>query len=596
MWLESNDDYERFRSKVEYSARHFVFSSWFPQERIYIPFAGNQENNKAQQDLAGVLKDFHGGFNSLPQSPNGYEIVDYKKGLAKPIGAIKQNTYKISKIIDALYIEEERKANAELQSNKISPLKHQQELASWEKYINGIRLDFENDPNRVKQNEFFVVISGNVHDLASMSTGRGWTSCMNLKDGVQKKDVYCEVANGGFVAYLIRANDKDIEKPIARIHIRRFDNKKGSHIAVPEESIYGTEVPGFMEVVKKWLMEKQGNVNPGNYTRRGGSYSDTFGDRKYFISPDPNDKDKIRKWILKWFKLSFEDKGKHSMYFLHALAAMLKSTGEWDQKFVNKVADFVFSDKLIPTKGWNQSTSQFKGNFALRFPEVMNKSRLIDAIGSASDGQDKLLQAFPQFVDEEVVKGVKKKHKLVNTQFSDFAKKQIEAEALEGLDINNPEFKRSAVNQGTYHAYNVVDEYLGKLEIFNPIPEPIIRKIVKLYNDLEGSDLIFGEERVRGDIARQIMHTFFMTHSDTPTVQNFYESLLPDWVKIGGIRVFGYPLAQLKEKKFIPFLKKKMENPNDKTHHSADVVKENYLWTIDSIETGSFSTKYHFTH
>ena len=115
--------------------------------------------------------------------------------------------------------------------------------------------------------------------------------------------------------------------PIARIHIRRFDNKKGESVAVPEESIYGQDMPEFLETVKKWLDSKQGPLAPGAYCRRGGGYSDTFGDeRKKVFGPDPTNVKTIRGWLKKWLGSDKEHQRKYYQYFLKALQAFFNQT------------------------------------------------------------------------------------------------------------------------------------------------------------------------------------------------------------------------------------------------------------------------------
>ena len=79
-------------------------------------------------------------------------------------------------------------------------------------YFNNIVNEFINSPLRIKKEEeqFSVVISQNPHDVAQMSTDRSWTSCMELgRRKPQEKDVFCEVREGGLVAYLINKNDLD---------------------------------------------------------------------------------------------------------------------------------------------------------------------------------------------------------------------------------------------------------------------------------------------------------------------------------------------------------------------------------------------------
>ena len=133
-------------------------------------------------------------------------------------------------------------------------------------------------------------------DIALMSTGRDWTSCMELDKGSHHKSVYCEVKEGGLIAYLIRGDDKDIKKPLARVLIRRFDNQEGDSVAIPENTVYGNVVEGFEDVIRQWLQSKQGVINPGHYQRKGGKWSDTFPEK--MLVP-PTNKEDILKWLRK---------------------------------------------------------------------------------------------------------------------------------------------------------------------------------------------------------------------------------------------------------------------------------------------------------
>ena len=105
--------------------------------------------------------------------------------------------------------------------------------------------------------EFLVVISRHPYDIAGMSTGRGWTSCMNIVDGCNKHYVIRDVKYGTLVAYLVRANDKNINKPMGRVRIYAFvDEKDPARIMfVREPQIYPKDanLPKFEAIVDKWV-------------------------------------------------------------------------------------------------------------------------------------------------------------------------------------------------------------------------------------------------------------------------------------------------------------------------------------------------------
>ena len=54
VWLEN--EYDKYRDKIEKLSRNFVFQSWFPQERIYLPFTGKLANEDASiKDIEKLL-------------------------------------------------------------------------------------------------------------------------------------------------------------------------------------------------------------------------------------------------------------------------------------------------------------------------------------------------------------------------------------------------------------------------------------------------------------------------------------------------------------------------------------------------------------
>lgn len=115
---------------------------------------------------------------------------------------------------------------------------------------------FNNDPNRASiKNEYMAVISRHPYDIGGMSTNRGWTSCMNLRTGSYKRYVPIDVEQGSVVAYAVRKNDPDIKNPTCRLMIKPFIDILGSERVYfgIENSIYGTEVDGFVNAVIKWV-------------------------------------------------------------------------------------------------------------------------------------------------------------------------------------------------------------------------------------------------------------------------------------------------------------------------------------------------------
>jgi hypothetical protein len=277
----------------------YPFKDWFDGNgRAYVPFSpgGEEQQEGVDEYVAAELAE------------KGYQITDYRKGYC----ASGNRTLRIGKVLNGL----KQKALKDIQNKyqnmnqEQDPVKYQifqnqlqEALEKSDQYYDGLIETFNNSLYRThaaKQDSgFMIVVSQNPHDVAQMSTGRNWTSCMNLggdggEQGSHYEDIFCEVQNGGLVAYLIRAGDSGIEDPLARIHIRRFDNKAGKSVALPEESVYGNEIKGFQESVQSWIQQKQGDINPGAYKRQGGEYSDTFNENMVI---GPSNIDDVLKWL-----------------------------------------------------------------------------------------------------------------------------------------------------------------------------------------------------------------------------------------------------------------------------------------------------------
>lgn len=282
-----------FRERVEdlSASNPYPFSRWFGgKNKVFIPFGppqpgpGQQQSSDSDSSVREILEE------------NGYQVVDYRGGYCQK-GNRKQRIGKVLQSLKKNALDEIRQRH---QGGEIYNL--ERELAETSNYFDGVLSEFLNSPLRAqkKAGGMEVVISQDPHDVATMSTGRSWVSCMELGVGSHHRDVFCEVANGGLVAYLIRAGDQEIRDPLARIHIRRFDNKQGQSVAIPEESIYGNEVSGFQETVKQWLDAMQPDIRPGVYKRMGGEYSDTFGDET-IVGP------KRVEDVMRWFRGEAED-------------------------------------------------------------------------------------------------------------------------------------------------------------------------------------------------------------------------------------------------------------------------------------------------
>lgn len=161
--------------------------------------------------------------------------------------------------------------------------------------------------------ERFVVISRHPADIATMSTGRPWTSCMDLKDGMYASDIRKALKDGMIVAYLVKGTREAAEemvndptKPIEAIgriaikplrkYLSAVEKTNGHPVGIgwPEDRIYHAnraDLSGFRETVTKWVKEKIQTRPSGKYQKVGG-YSDSLDD----FNPDEHfyDEDKVR--------------------------------------------------------------------------------------------------------------------------------------------------------------------------------------------------------------------------------------------------------------------------------------------------------------
>ena len=122
-----------------------------------------------------------------------------------------------------------------------------------------------------------LVFSNHPYDIAGMSTGRSWSSCMNLLSGSNKSYVSLDIEKGTIICYLAKSTDKDLKNPIGRILIKPFLNVEDDKdvILYPEEKTYGSidNPEKFISTIDD-IMEKVQNVS-GAYKKMGCLYSDS---------------------------------------------------------------------------------------------------------------------------------------------------------------------------------------------------------------------------------------------------------------------------------------------------------------------------------
>ena len=687
-WYKKKIAYDQ-ESYIQNLSRNnpFPFKEWFGENgRSYIPFQA--EGSETQE---GVDK-----YVAAELSEKGYQITDYRKGycskgnrslrIGKVLNSLKQNS--INELQNKY-----QNINQEQDPIKYNIFKNQlqQELENTNKYYEELIETFINSTYRTHKSKqdsgFMIVISQNPHDVAQMSTGRQWTSCMDLGGGgsvpgSHHEDVFCEVQNGGLVAYLIRSDDTEIEDPLARIHIRRFGNRSGKSMAIPEKSVYGNEIKGFQEAVQSWLNEKQGDIAPGPYRRMGGEYSDTFGD-KMFISPS-NIED-----VLKWLRGEGED-AQYSTWSVndHLFLDAKESSGIYDgaeyynfdiedysktfetkeeaEKYLEEmnnlrtemeehyretlveegIIDSSWAERDEETGEWEEQRFWAQENKTDHRSNMTNEAMKtiinapkgtypIEALKEVKDllfggktlhspRQSELIQAYPELFSNEEINRMKDTDQL--SIFKKLPLEQQEQQKRQWVDyvenaLNNPNIfitqevqKRmrerdmssdirdrvsSNDSVGLMYSHTLENWLFSPLkEIFKPIPEPIIQKLVDFGMNFTKEDNPISPYEDSSKYDRQILSrivtTLSQTKSDTPTVQNFYKQMLPLWddnresyydnYSDISIESLGRAIGDLGEngRDFLPFIDKKIEEERESiTKLEQSILPEQREWSTN---------------
>jgi hypothetical protein len=110
-----------------------------------------------------------------------------------------------------------------------------------------------------KKTDFIIVFSKHPYDIAGASTDRGWTSCMDLYDGENKKYLRWDVKEGSFICYLTKPDDTNLNNPTARVFIKPYINVEDKKDVVysTQGEIYGTSPDTFIDSVNDIIKNVQ---------------------------------------------------------------------------------------------------------------------------------------------------------------------------------------------------------------------------------------------------------------------------------------------------------------------------------------------------
>ena len=244
-------------------------------DRIVLPYESITENERIPLEIIKKTKK------------DGYDI-DFTTGLISK-----------DKVIQALYAQPAKPAKIQIKMGRyiFGKGNFTEEEKSWWTHQGEPIKSLEVINNKDK---YVVVISIHPIDIIRMSDHDNWYSC-HAPTGSFFNCAVAEAKNAGAIAYVVAKDDiskinikddeifedkdRDIKgvQPIARLRIRLFKNKKDDHeLAMPEDRVYGLDLEGLQDTVRKWAFAHQKElfeVRPKlkDYELMGGSYQDNTG-------------------------------------------------------------------------------------------------------------------------------------------------------------------------------------------------------------------------------------------------------------------------------------------------------------------------------
>lgn len=122
--------------------------------------------------------------------------------------------------------------------------------------------NFKKDPIRnVKSENYKIIISRHPYDIAGMSTDRSWSSCMEIPFPTGSSSRCAFIKNDiralTIIAYLVRQEDSNINKPLSRILIKSAIPIKGdsdnNNLMFGVGPVYGAQSTQFTDIVSEWV-------------------------------------------------------------------------------------------------------------------------------------------------------------------------------------------------------------------------------------------------------------------------------------------------------------------------------------------------------
>ena len=213
------------------------------QQRVYIPI---DETTKGQTQIK--VEQFLSSIN--------YSIKDYKLGIAFQTDNPKR----------------------EIRIGKLLQKEKQPDLLKM----------FNEDTNRTlakQQAEYSIVICQHPYDVTAMTTGRDWSSCLEVLGGANRHFIPDEIRSGTMTVYYIKSSDRNINNPIGRVNVKLYSESMDDYyqnsntdfpsdwVWIPDTKVYGNFPTNALKLLYSWLSERQDYQFGYNYYKLEGLYN-----------------------------------------------------------------------------------------------------------------------------------------------------------------------------------------------------------------------------------------------------------------------------------------------------------------------------------
>ena len=203
---------------------------------------------KTDQRVINILKQL-----DYTVSEESYKLGFVKKG---------EKTVMVNDILNGLDNKKIESMQAAYEKTKKEEIKKQIDiLEEYNRYIKNLKRNTVGYKISEKS-KYKIVISIQPRLIASQSTEVGWTSCMNLYEGINRGYVGQGIGSGVIVAYITKTGDeKELNSPSARTLLKPYENKLSGKIeGFFIDRVYGTAPNGFEETLDKFFKDKGINI------------------------------------------------------------------------------------------------------------------------------------------------------------------------------------------------------------------------------------------------------------------------------------------------------------------------------------------------